>query len=167
MSESRKVVVLSTGGTFEKRYDPQSEKMWFVEGVSIVPDILSDANVEDMEFKLIMSVDSADMLSEHRSRLLDAIEAREEEGVVIVHGTSTMVESARYLNNLGLGKCIVLTGALYPEQVRSREASFNLGAAIIAASTLPAGVYIAMNGKVLHPKSTRKDMDTGKFRDSE
>ena len=45
-------------------------------------------------------------------------------------------------------KTIVLTGALSPARFSDSDATFNIGMAFATAQTLPAGVYVAMNGRV-------------------
>ena len=58
-----------------------------------------------------------------------------------------MVETAQILA-LGLsGKTIVLTGAMIPWAFGSSDGLFNLGSALSFVQSLPAGVYIAMNGR--------------------
>ena len=60
-------------------------------------------------------------------------------------------------------KTIVLTGALAPARFAESDATFNLGMAFAAAQTLPAGVYIAMNGQVFRGDAVRKDRQQGQF----
>jgi L-asparaginase len=60
-------------------------------------------------------------------------------------------------------KTIVLTGAMRPFALGDSDASFNLGAALIAAQTLPAGVYICMNGNVHRGNEVIKDYQQGVF----
>lgn len=46
-----------------------------------------------------------------------------------------------------LKKAIVLAGAMIPYAFGSSDELFNLGSALSFAQALPAGVYIAMNGR--------------------
>lgn len=41
-----------------------------------------------------------------------------------------------------------MTGALSPARILGADAEFNIGCAIGAAQSLPAGMYIAMNGRI-------------------
>ena len=52
------------------------------------------------------------------------------------------------------GKTIVLTGSLAPARFRLTDAIFNLGCAVGAAAGSPAGVYIAMHGRIFDPSRT-------------
>lgn len=84
-----------------------------------------------------------------------------ETAVIITHGTDTMHLTAEELHKAGLGRTIVLTGALRPAVMRDTDVDINLGMAIGAALLAPPGVYIAMNGLapwhlvVKDPKSGR------------
>ena len=61
------------------------------------------------------------------------------------------------------GKVIVLTGSQQPARFHSSNAIFNIGAAVAAAQTLDAGVYIAMNGRIFDPDQVRKNSKTRRF----
>jgi L-asparaginase len=73
-----------------------------------------------------------------------------------------MVETAKVLASL-TDKTIVLTGALSPARFRGSDAEFNIGCAVGAVQSLPAGVYIAMNGRVWDPKKVRKNVAANRF----
>ena len=48
--------------------------------------------------------------------------------------------------------------------MKDSDADFNIGVAVGAVQCMErAGVYVAMNGKVLSAGSVTRDMDTGKF----
>ena len=61
------------------------------------------------------------------------------------------------------GKTIVLTGAMVPYKFGSSDGLFNLGSALAFVQTLPAGVYIAMNGRVFPWDRARKNRTQGIF----
>ena len=62
-----------------------------------------------------------------------------------------------------IDKTIILTGAMIPYTFGSSDGLFNLGSAIAFVQTLPAGVYIAMNGKYFTWDNVRKDKEIGEF----
>jgi L-asparaginase len=64
-------------------------------------------------------------------------------------------------------KTIVLTGAMIPIKFGSSDGLFNLGSALAFAQTLPAGVYIAMNGRYFQANKVRKNKETGNFEEIE
>jgi L-asparaginase len=82
--------------------------------------------------------------------------------VLVTHGTDTMVETAKVLATIP-DKTIVLTGALNPARFRGSDAEFNIGTAVGAVQSLPAGVYIAMNGRIWDPARVRKNVDANRF----
>jgi L-asparaginase len=73
------------------------------------------------------------------------------------------VETAKLLANSIDNKTIILTGAMIPYTFGSSDGLFNLGSAIAFVQTLPAGVYIAMNGKYFNWDNVRKNKKIGEF----
>jgi L-asparaginase len=74
-----------------------------------------------------------------------------------------MVETARVLAGTVTDKTVVLTGAMIPIAFGSSDGLFNLGGALAVVQVLPAGVYIAMNGRIFDWDDVRKNGDTGIF----
>jgi L-asparaginase len=60
-------------------------------------------------------------------------------------------------------KTIVLTGAMVPYTFGSSDGMFNLGTALAFVQTLPAGVYVAMNGRCFTWNTVRKNRRIGVF----
>jgi L-asparaginase len=73
------------------------------------------------------------------------------------------VETAGALATSSPGKTIVLTGAMIPYAFGSSDGLFNLGSALSFVQVLPAGVYIAMNGRCFDWNRVRKNHETGVF----
>jgi L-asparaginase len=154
--------VITTGGTFDKTYDPLSGTLIFSE--SCVPELLTQARMAiDICFEALFALDSLDMQDSHRQQILDACRASKEQQIVIIHGTDTMDATAEVLGKAALSHTIVLTGAMLPQRVLQSDAQFNLGFAIAAASMLPSGVYVAMNAQVFHWNEVKKNRAIGKF----
>jgi L-asparaginase len=74
-----------------------------------------------------------------------------------------MAETAQMLAAKVKNKTVVLTGAMIPIKFGSSDGLFNLGSALAFAQTLPAGVYVAMNGRYFHWDNVRKNKETGVF----
>ncbi len=112
-----------------------------------------------------MLIDSLDMTETDRKIIADYCADSEESKIVITHGTDTMVETAKVLAGSPKlkEKTIVLTGAMVPFLFGSSDGLFNLGAALAYVQTLPAGVYIAMNGKYFSHDNVRKNKEMGLF----
>lgn len=159
------VLILSTGGTFDKIHDPISETLVFSQN-SHIETVLKEARVTHFRHHQIMMKDSLDFTDADRETLVDYIRQAPENHIIITHGTSTMEHSAQYLNNSSLGeKVVVFTGAMRPYSFFNSDAGFNLGMAFGAVQALPNGIYIAMNGRIFNAGSVRKNTTTGMFED--
>ena len=156
-----KVAILTTGGTFDKIYfDANSE---YSIGDPCITSILDEGNVTaDFRIKSILKKDSLDITSEEREIIKKSVEECDEERIIIIHGTDTMVETAKHLEGI-IDKTIVLTGSMQPARFRKTDAIFNSGFALGAAMSLEFGVYIAMNGQVFKSDNVKKNIDLGKF----
>lgn len=150
------IEVLTTGGTIDKVYfDAKSD---FQVGASPLSDLLKEANLSiDIEVREVMRKDSLEMTDTDRELIRKAVEESTSTHVVITHGTDTMVQTGCALQGVA-DKTIVLTGAMQPARFRATDALFNVAAALTAVQTLPPGVYIAINGQIFDPLTTRKNV---------
>ncbi|PWF49422.1 asparaginase domain-containing protein [Massilia glaciei] len=154
--------IIATGGTFDKHYDELTGKLGFSD--SHMPAVLARTRMTiKVELELLPLLDSLDMHDADRARVLASCRAAPEKAIVIVHGTDTMKETAAVLGEVALGKTIVLTGAMIPYEIANSDALFNLGFASGVAQTLPAGVYVAMNGQVFAWDNVTKNRAAGVF----
>jgi L-asparaginase len=156
-----KIRILTTGGTFDKVYfDAMSE---FHFGDPIVGDLLREANVDfDYEIEPLMQKDSLEMGDADRAVIGEAVARTGEERILIIHGTDSMVETARSLDRIR-DKTIVLFGAMQPARMRYSDALYNLGFACAAVQLLSPGVYLAMNGRIFDPRQVVKNREAGRF----
>jgi L-asparaginase len=161
---SEPLAVFTTGGTIDKIYfDALSE---FQVGETALGAILKEANVGfAFEIASLMRKDSLDMTPEDRAIVRDAVLASPCRKVLVTHGTDTMIETAKAIGD-PQGRTVVFTGAMQPASLRSSDAVFNAGFAIAAARLLPPGVYLAMNGEVFNPYTTRKNRSAMRFEPS-
>ena len=74
-----------------------------------------------------------------------------------------MTKTARVIAKEKLDKTIILTGAMIPYNFGSSDGLFNVGSALAFSQALPAGVYIAMNGKYFDWDAVKKNKETGVF----
>ena len=123
--------------------------------------------IADVKIETLVMMDSLDMKEEHRQLILSCCLKSREKRIVITHGTDTMAETARYLSKLISNKTIVLTGAMVPYKFGSSDGLFNLGSALAFVQTLPAGVYVAMNGKYFLAGKVMKNKMKGVFENKE
>ena len=157
--------VLVTGGTFDKEYDELTGRLFFQD--THVPEMLRLGRCRlDVAVRTVMMVDSLEMTDADRETVLENCRRSPEDRIVVTHGTDTMVETARVLASAGLPKTIVLTGAMVPYAFGSSDGLFNLGSALSFAQVLPAGVYVAMNGRVFAWDRVKKNKSLGVFEDA-
>jgi L-asparaginase len=120
-------------------------------------------NKVDAEIRTLMMIDSLEMTDNDRELITHQCNHCEETSIVITHGTDTMTETAKYLAGKVKNKTVVLTGAMIPIKFGSSDGLFNLGSALAFSQTLPAGIYIAMNGRYFHWDNVRKNKESGVF----
>ncbi len=153
--------IFTTGGTIDKVYfDALSE---YKIGPTALPDILAENNVHvPHRVTQLMRKDSLELTDEDRATIQDAVAASKADQILVTHGTDTMVQTGCVLVDIA-AKTIVLTGAMQPATLRNSDAEFNVGFALAAVQTLAHGVYIAMNGEVFDPATTKKDRTAHRF----
>lgn len=156
------IAILVCGGTFDKRYDEITGRLFFRD--THVPEMLRLGRSRvDVTVETLMMIDSLDMSGADRERIAARCRDVGEQRIVITHGTDTMVETAAVLAAGVPGKTIVLTGAMIPYAFGSSDGLFNLGSALSFAQALPAGVYVAMNGTAFAWNEVRKNRASGHF----
>ena len=161
MGNTKKIYFLTTGGTIDKIYfDAKSE---FTVGDSLITQILSDGkSTVEQEIIPLMRKDSLELTDEDRQIIFDAVNNSDGKQFIVTHGTDTMTETADELSSIE-GKTVVLTGALTPARFRTTDAVFNLGMAVAAVQSKPAGVYIAMSGQIFDAGAVRKNVEEQRF----
>ena len=157
-----RIRILVTGGTFDKEYNELTGELFFQS--THVDDMLKLGRCRvPVEVETLMMIDSLQMTETDRRKILDRCAAAEEHRIVVTHGTDTVAETAAVLGSNISGKTIVLTGAMVPYKFGSSDGMFNLGTALAFVQTLPAGVYVAMNGQYFPWDSVRKNRQLGVF----
>jgi L-asparaginase len=154
--------IFITGGTFDKEYNELNGQLFFKD--THLHDLLElGRNKVAVEIRTLMMIDSMEMTDEDRNLIVYQCIHCDEDRIIITHGTDTMVETATMLAQKIKDKTIVLTGAMIPIKFGSSDGLFNLGSALAFAQTLPAGVYVAMNGRCFTYDNVRKNKLTGIF----
>ncbi len=156
------ILVLATGGTFDKEYDEIRGRLYFRR--THLPEMLALGRSRlPTRLRVLMLKDSLDLKEADRRRILSACERSRERRIIITHGTDTMCETALYLGRRITDKTIVLTGAMVPYTFGSSDGVFNLGSSLAFVQTLPPGVYVAMNGRFFVWHAVVKNRITGVF----
>jgi L-asparaginase len=154
--------IFITGGTFDKEYNELDGQLFFKD--SHLPEMLElGRNLVPVEVRTLMMVDSLEMTDDDRDLIAEHCRKSKEDKIIITHGTDTMADTAKLLANKVKDKTIVITGAMIPYKFGSSDGLFNLGSAMAFVQTLPAGVYVAMNGRYFNAENVRKNKETGVF----
>ncbi len=157
-----KIAVFATGGTFDKEYNKISGELYLKK--THIREMLTMGRCRlPVRIQVVMMKDSLHMTEDDRRQILDACLSCPESRIVITHGTDSMEDTARFLADRIPGKTVVLTGAMIPYRFGSSDGLFNLGSALSFVQALPAGVFIAMNGRFFKPYMVRKDRKRGLF----
>jgi len=166
----RKIRLIITGGTFDKKYDAIKGILDFKD--THLPEIINvvrpNAGVS-LENKIL--IDSLEMTDEHRKEIVDSCKESPEDLIIITHGTDTMAKTAELAGRLMQqnpagrlkGKTVVFTGAMVPYTISGSDALFNLGTAFSAVQILNPGVYIVMNASVFNWDNVKKNKEQGRF----
>jgi L-asparaginase len=175
MGGTRKIALITTGGTIEKTYDEQSGEL--ANRRSIVRRMLSELRLEETGVTVLelLSKDSLDMTEADRDRIVDAVRATGAEGIgggdtgadgiVVLHGTDTLaVTGERLYARISQPRVpVVLTGAMRPFEMKQSDALQNLTEAIFATGVLAPGIYCVAHGRALAFPGVRKDVARGTF----
>jgi len=161
--------IIATGGTIDSKFHAPKEGS-LVKNETGIPAFLSDIIQPHFTFSTtqLCMLDSGDITDTIREQIVDIIHTCEEQYILITHGTNTMTETLSYITNKleSTTKTIILTGAMIPlDGFCSTDSGFNLGYAIAKLEELPAGVYIAMNGKIFENGKVEKNFGIARFED--
>lgn len=156
------VRIFVTGGTFDKEYNELTGQLYFKD--SHLAEMLELGRcLVPVDIRTLMMIDSLEMTISDRELIAKHCMEAEEDQIIITHGTDTMAETARVLEEKVKGKTIVITGAMIPYKFGSSDGLFNLGSALAFVQSLRPGVYVAMNGRCFHADNVRKNKQTGEF----
>ncbi len=156
------IKIFLTGGTFDKEYNELDGSLYFKD--SHMPEMLTLGRSRvPVDIRTLMMIDSLDMTDADRETIAQNCLTTQEDKIIITHGTDTMVETAIVLAEKVKDKTIVVVGAMVPYKFGSSDGLFNLGSAFAFVQTLPAGVYIAMNGRYFKWDNVRKNKKIGEF----
>jgi len=166
----KSIQILKMGGTIEFN-DPSYEKL----NDLMQLDVTIDAYLKNLvnphfvyDIKTICQKDSRDINEQDLEKLKESVIAAPQDNILITHGTFTMKDTGKFLEDLlaekKLDKKIIITGAMIPIIGFSiSDAGFNLGFSISAFDSVNPGVYICMNGGVFKPQEVEKNMQLLRF----
>ena len=166
--ERPRIRLLATGGTIAGRAASDTATTGYKAGALSVDDLIECVpeiqSVGGIAGETISSIDSKDMEDEIWIRLAGRINALEKagktDGIVIIHGTDTMEETAWFLELTTSHKVpVVLTGAMRPATALSADGPMNLlnGVRLAAVSgAADMGVLVMMNDTIFSARDVTK-----------
>jgi L-asparaginase len=160
---NKKILLLNTGGTFNKIYDHISGELVVDTNALALYDIAKHWQYE-LDIVTIINKDSLYINTQDRIEMLSMIIQSEYNNIIIIHGTDTMELSAEYIADAEVEKKIIFTGAMQPYAIEPVEATANLAMAYgFLQECEKDGVYISMNGFIKPYDMITKDKDRGVF----
>jgi len=158
------ILILNTGGTFNKRYNPLKGELEVPCDNTAVEAILRYCYNTPYTLIALVHKDSLEMNEEDRALIADTIQTHNASKVLIIHGTDTMDVTASYLALHVKNKTITLTGAMVPFSIDTVEATANfMGALGDLHVRRETGVFISMHGITSSHTSLFKNRKKGIF----
>lgn len=164
----KRIKVIATGGTISAHHDDRLDVRNYVSGhyrgediVASLPELQRFAKVD---VEQLSNFSSTVIDDRHwvllRERVTAILEEEAYDGVVIMHGTNTLEETAYFLHmTVPSEKPIVVTGAQRPFSGLSTDASMNVLNAIQVAASSEAngfGVLVVLNNEVWSARDVSK-----------
>jgi len=158
------ILIISTGGTFNKIYNPINGNLDIDDNAKSIKTILKKIKVENYHLKTIINKDSLDITKKDRKNLLNLILKSKFKKIIIIHGTDTINKTASFLDKHIKNKIIVLTGSMIPFSIDPIEATSNFSFACGFLQQEPNnGIFISMHGYVKNYQNILKNRKKGIF----
>lgn len=156
---SRKIVILGTGGTIAGVADDASDTLAYKAGIIAVEQLLAGipalVPAPDLLVEQVAQIDSKDMNFDVWAQLAGRVShylLRDDvQAIVITHGTDTLEETAFFLQRvLNPSKPVVLTCAMRPATSPESDGPRNILDAIAVARSADAGGVLVVCAGVVH-----------------
>ena len=164
-----KIVVIVTGGTFSKVYDPDKGELIIRPDMKAMIEEINritylDKNI-NFDIYSMIGKDSLYIDDTDRDNLVYFIDKFDKNTkIVVIHGTDTINNTAKYLHeNMKYNKTVVLTGSMMPYSIDPIEAVSNYTQAVKDVLSLDTGVYISIHGVVGSYRNVFKDRSKTKY----
>lgn len=163
--------IILTGGTIDSYYEGSLDTAVPLKH-SAIPRYLKNLKLyHKFHYTELCMKDSRSISLADRQKMIRIIKQSKSNFILITHGTYTMPETGRYLEQhlpSNHNKTIILTGSMIPlDGFTFSDGGFNLGYAISKMHCTTPGVYVAMNGKLFPAKTATKIVSKGRFAEFE
>lgn len=166
-----KIYIIKMGGTIEfidSAYDKINKDLMKLD--SSIDSYIKNLVKPHFQYKIevVCEKDSREITNEDLDKLSEVVKSSDCENILITHGTFTMKNTAKFLEEFvskeGLKKKIILTGAMVPIVGFSiSDAAFNLGYSLASLKAINNGVFICMNGGIFKPDEVEKNGNLFRF----
>jgi len=157
----KKIKFVITGGTIDKVYSEYKGDLSYT--ISNIQRIIEQSRMTvDYSIETLMLKDSLDLNASDRIGIREYCKTVQEECIIVIHGTDTIVDTAKALSTLK-GKTIILTGSIIPYVMTNTDAMFNVGSAVAYSQSLQHGTYVVMNGIAFDALNVLKNKETQQF----
>lgn len=157
--------IILTGGTIDSEWNPSKDTATTAKE-SKIPAYFEKLKPDfDLTFETVVMKDSRELTGDDIKAICEAVNNAPAERVLITHGTYTMPDTARYIEqNMNSEKAVILTGSIIPLQgYDMSDAPFNLGFAMAQLLNMQSGVKIVLQGHVFAPQDVGKNLAEGRF----
>ena len=164
MNNSNKILILNTGGTFNKIYDEKLGQLIVPKNNNAISKLLKISKIKNITIDGIIYKDSLDITNKDRKELVDYINSYNYEKIIIIHGTDTMNLTAIYLAKKIKHKQIIITGSMKPFSIDPIESVSNFMSAYgFLNSCKKNNIYISMHGLIKKHNKIKKNKKLGIF----
>lgn len=120
------------------------------------------------DIQTVCEKDSRAITPEDLEKLWLIVKSLDGENILITHGTFTMKNTAKFLEDSmqkeKISKKLILTGAMIPiVGFSTSDAAFNLGYSIASFNSVEPGVYLCMNGGIFKADDVDKNTELLRF----
>ncbi len=161
-----KIHFILTGGTIDSHWEGSHDTA-LPNKHSVVPEYIKSLKLyQRFVFTELFMKDSRDLTAKDMKKILETVKKSRSKKIIITHGTYTMTDTAKFLNQRLKRKdqTVILTGSMSPLQSFSiSDGPFSLGFALAKVEDLPAGIHICMNGKSFSAEEADKNVKEGRF----
>lgn len=156
---SRRVLIISTGGTFNCVQTELGLQPKFNE--SDLRERLKPVSCDcDLSFENLFNIDSANIQPNHWKLLADCVNNhyKSEDGIVIIHGTDTLAYTSSMLSHMlkGIPIPVIITGSQLSISNPIADALENMRLSIYMAKNKYPGVYVVFDRKIMLGKYVSK-----------